>query len=93
MKTQIFFILNMLHSLIMHDSSLPKHDFSYTYSVNLIARKKIFRCLFQVIIAGLYGTELNQTVSFDRPVKSVGIDPFFSKQGRGRQFVIGEEKV
>ena len=48
---------------------------------------------FQVIIAGLYGTELNQTVSFDRPVKSVGIDPFFSKHGRGRQFVIGEEKV
>ena len=46
-----------------------------------------------MIIAGLYGTELNQTVSFDRPVKSVGIDPFFSKQGRGRQFVIGEEKV
>ncbi|KAK7109649.1 hypothetical protein V1264_013653 [Littorina saxatilis] len=47
----------------------------------------------KVIIAGLYGTELNQTVSFDRPVKSVGIDPFFTKQGRGRQFVIGEEKL
>jgi hypothetical protein len=47
----------------------------------------------QVIIAGLYGVEQNQTVSFDRPVKSVGIDPDFSKHGKGRQFVIGEEKV
>ncbi|XP_076460755.1 vacuolar protein sorting-associated protein 41 homolog [Babylonia areolata] len=47
----------------------------------------------KVIIAGLYGTELNQTVSFDRPVKSVGIDPFFTKQGRGRQCFIGEEKL
>ncbi|KAL8579065.1 hypothetical protein ACOMHN_036004 [Nucella lapillus] len=47
----------------------------------------------KVIIAGLYGAELNQTVSFDRPVKSVGIDPFFSKPGRGRPFVIGEEKL
>ncbi|PVD30846.1 hypothetical protein C0Q70_10121 [Pomacea canaliculata] len=47
----------------------------------------------KVMIAGLYGTELNQTVSFDRPVKSVGIDPYFTKSGRGRQFACGEEKL
>ena len=31
--------------------------------------------------------------SFDRPVKSVAVDPEFYKSGSGKQFVTGDEQV
>ncbi|XP_048239189.1 vacuolar protein sorting-associated protein 41 homolog [Haliotis rufescens] len=47
----------------------------------------------KVIISGLYASENNQCVTFDRPVKAVALDPHFSKPGRGRLFVTGDEKL
>ena len=48
--------------------------------------------LFQVNVTGLYSSESNQSVNFDRPVKSVAIDPGFASSN-GKQFVTGDDKV
>ena len=47
----------------------------------------------KVVISGLYTSENNQAVNFDRPVKAVAIDPNFYKSGSGKHFVTGDEKV
>jgi hypothetical protein len=47
----------------------------------------------QVVITGLYATESNQTVNFDRPVKAVALDPSFYKPSSGKQYVTGDDKV
>ena len=43
-------------------------------------------------MTGLYSSENNQSVSFDRPVKAVAIDPGFASSN-GKQFVTGDDKV
>ena len=40
---------------------------------------------------GLYSNDNNQTLSLDRPVKAVAIDPNFFKHNKGKQFVTGED--
>ena len=45
------------------------------------------------MISGLYTTDNNQNINFDRPVKAVAIDPMFYKSGSGRHFVTGDDKV
>jgi len=47
----------------------------------------------RVIITGLYETVNNQTVTFDRPVKAIALDPFYFKQGTGSKYVTGEDKL
>ncbi len=47
----------------------------------------------QVVINGLYSTENNQVINFDRPVKAVAMDPMFYKSGSGKHFVTGDDKV
>ncbi|XP_041366904.1 vacuolar protein sorting-associated protein 41 homolog [Gigantopelta aegis] len=47
----------------------------------------------RVVITGLYATENNQTVMFDRPVKAVALDPYYYKSGGGRHYVTGDEKL
>ena len=46
-----------------------------------------------MVISGLYATENNQTVMFDRPVKAVALDPYYYRSGGGRHYVTGDEKV
>lgn len=48
--------------------------------------------VFQVQIHGLCSTEFNQTISFDRPVKSVALEPDFHRSSH-RQFVTGDDKL
>ena len=45
------------------------------------------------MITGLYSTDNNQSLNFDRPVKAVAMDPNFYKHGSGKQFVTGDDKV
>ncbi|XP_022090770.1 vacuolar protein sorting-associated protein 41 homolog [Acanthaster planci] len=47
----------------------------------------------RVAITGLYEDEYNQVQSFDCPVKSLALDPRFSKPNSGRQFVTGSDKL
>ncbi|XP_033639458.1 vacuolar protein sorting-associated protein 41 homolog isoform X2 [Asterias rubens] len=47
----------------------------------------------RVAITGLYEDEFNQIQSFDCPVKSLALDPRFSRQSSGRQFVTGSDKL
>ncbi|CAG5117731.1 unnamed protein product, partial [Candidula unifasciata] len=47
----------------------------------------------RVIITGLYATENNQVVTFDRPVKAIALDPFYYKPASGRQYVTGDDKL
>ena len=49
--------------------------------------------LAQVIITGLYATENNQVVTFDRPVKAISLDPLYYMSNSGRQYVTGDDKV
>ncbi len=46
-----------------------------------------------MVINGLYNTENNQVINFDRPVKAVAMDPMFYKSGSGKHFVTGDDKV
>ena len=46
-----------------------------------------------MVINGLYNTENNQVINFDRPVKAVAMDPMFYKAGSGKHFVTGDDKV
>lgn len=50
-------------------------------------------CFTKVVINGLYSTENNQVINFDRPVKAVAMDPMFYKSGSGKHFVTGDDKV
>lgn len=42
---------------------------------------------------GLYSSDHNQVLAFDRPVGAVAIDPHFYRSGSGRRFVTGIDKV
>jgi hypothetical protein len=58
----------------------------------IIIRINLLFPLFKVNIIGLYSADDNQVVNFDRPVKSVAIDPFFYKSS-SKQFVTGDDKL
>ncbi|KAG8177167.1 hypothetical protein JTE90_021761 [Oedothorax gibbosus] len=47
----------------------------------------------KVAIHGLYATDLNTSVTIERPVRSVALDPNFSRSSSNRRFIIGEDKV
>ncbi|GAB6021658.1 Vacuolar protein sorting-associated protein 41 [Chamberlinius hualienensis] len=47
----------------------------------------------RVVINGLYGHENDINITFDRPIKSIAIDPDFHKVAAGRRFITGDEKV
>uniref|UniRef100_A0A224Z3G9 Vacuolar protein-sorting protein n=1 Tax=Rhipicephalus zambeziensis TaxID=60191 RepID=A0A224Z3G9_9ACAR len=47
----------------------------------------------KVVIHGLYTSDHNQVLTFDRPVGAVAIDPNFYRSGSGRRFVTGIDKV
>ncbi|KAF8771255.1 Vacuolar protein sorting-associated protein like [Argiope bruennichi] len=47
----------------------------------------------KVAIHGLYSTDLNTSLTIERPVRSVALDPNFSKSSANRRFIIGEDKV
>ncbi|XP_038045222.1 LOW QUALITY PROTEIN: vacuolar protein sorting-associated protein 41 homolog [Patiria miniata] len=47
----------------------------------------------RVAITGLYEDEYNQIQAFDCPVKSLALDPRFSRSNSGRQFVTGSDKL
>ncbi|CAL1533068.1 unnamed protein product [Lymnaea stagnalis] len=46
----------------------------------------------RVIITGLYD-ESNQTVTFDRPIKAIALDPLYFKPSSGKQYVTGDDKL
>ncbi|KAK3103437.1 hypothetical protein FSP39_019243 [Pinctada imbricata] len=46
----------------------------------------------KVMINGLYTSDNNQNITFDRPVKAVAIDPMFYKNS-SRHFVTGDDKL
>lgn len=47
----------------------------------------------KVVVHGLYSSDHNQVLAFDRPVGAVAIDPHFYRSGSGRRFVTGIDKV
>ncbi|ELU13950.1 hypothetical protein CAPTEDRAFT_174173 [Capitella teleta] len=47
----------------------------------------------RVVINGLYSTDNNQAINFDRPIKAVAMDPMFFKSGSGKHFVTGDDKL
>lgn len=47
----------------------------------------------KVVVHGLYSSDHNQVLVFDRPVGAVAIDPNFYRSGSGRRFVTGIDKV
>ena len=47
---------------------------------------------FQVKIQGLYSSDNDVSISLDRPIKSVALEPDFSKT-KSRQFVTGDERL
>lgn len=47
----------------------------------------------KVVVQGLYSSDHNQVLAFDRPVGAVAIDPHFYRSGSGRRFVSGIDKV
>ncbi|XP_054716491.1 vacuolar protein sorting-associated protein 41 homolog isoform X2 [Uloborus diversus] len=47
----------------------------------------------KVAIHGLYSSDFSTSVTIERPVRSVAIDPNFSKSSGNRRFIIGEDKV
>lgn len=47
----------------------------------------------KVVVHGLYSSDQNQRLTFDRPVGAVAIDPNFYRSGSGRRFVTGVDKV
>lgn len=47
----------------------------------------------KVAVHGLYSSDFNTSVTIERPVRSVAIDPNFSKASANRRFIIGEDKV
>ncbi|GIY22133.1 vacuolar protein sorting-associated protein 41 homolog, partial [Caerostris darwini] len=47
----------------------------------------------KVAVHGLYSTDLNTSLTIERPVRSVVLDPNFSKSSANRRFIIGEDKV
>ena len=47
----------------------------------------------QVLVNGLYTTENTHTLTLDRPVHSVALDPFYYKSGSGRKFVTGDDRI
>lgn len=47
----------------------------------------------KVVVQGLYSSDHNQVLAFDRPVGAVAIDPHFYRSGSGRRFVTGIDKV
>ncbi|GIZ02898.1 vacuolar protein sorting-associated protein 41 homolog, partial [Caerostris extrusa] len=47
----------------------------------------------KVAVHGLYSTDLNTSLTIERPVRSVALDPNFSKSSANRRFIIGEDKV
>ncbi|KAK8760837.1 hypothetical protein V5799_027899 [Amblyomma americanum] len=49
--------------------------------------------LTQVVLHGLYASDHNQQLTFDRPVGAVAIDPNFYRSGSGRRFMTGIDKV
>lgn len=49
--------------------------------------------VLQVVISGLYTIDNNQVHMFDRPVKSIALDPNFAKAGSGKHYMTGDDKV
>ncbi|XP_020282011.1 vacuolar protein sorting-associated protein 41 homolog isoform X2 [Pseudomyrmex gracilis] len=47
----------------------------------------------KVFIYGLYSTENNHNMSMGRLVKSIAIDPNYYKNGSGRRFITGDDKL
>ncbi|KFM71721.1 Vacuolar protein sorting-associated protein 41-like protein, partial [Stegodyphus mimosarum] len=47
----------------------------------------------KVAIHGLYSCDLNTSITIERPVRSVALDPNFSKSSANRRFIVGEDKV
>lgn len=47
----------------------------------------------KVVLHGLYASDHNQLLTFDRPVGAVAIDPNFYRSGSGRRFMTGIDKV
>ena len=43
------------------------------------------------MITGLYTSEHNYSISTNRPVYSVSIDPIYGREGSGKRFMIGDE--
>lgn len=47
----------------------------------------------KVFVFGLYSTDNNHDISFDRLVRSIAIDPNYYKSGSGRRFITGDERL
>lgn len=47
----------------------------------------------KVVIHGLSASELNTSVTIERPVRAIALDPNFYKGGRYRRFIVGEDRV
>lgn len=47
----------------------------------------------KVMVSGLYTTENCHTLTLDRPVLAVALDPQYHKAGSGRRFVTGDDRL
>ena len=45
----------------------------------------------RVVVHGWYSSENSHNLTFDRPVKSVALDPNYCKPRSGRKFLTGEQ--
>ncbi|XP_063231920.1 vacuolar protein sorting-associated protein 41 homolog isoform X2 [Bacillus rossius redtenbacheri] len=81
---------NSIRSKELHAHSVAVNQISIDQSGDFIAScsddGKVFVC-------GLYSTEESQSVVIGRLVKSVAIDPAYSKPGSGRRFITGDERL
>lgn len=44
----------------------------------------------RIVIFGLYTADNNYHNSYDRPVRTIAIDPYFAKPGSGKRFILGD---
>ncbi|ESO12746.1 hypothetical protein HELRODRAFT_105502 [Helobdella robusta] len=81
-------VIEQKHKLIMHSTTVNQMsiDASGDYIVSCSDDGK-------VILNGLYTSENNQVVNLNRPIKSVAIDPNFSKNKSNKHFIAGDNKL
>lgn len=46
-----------------------------------------------VIVYGFYSDENNQNIKHSRAVKTIVLDPYYSRSGSGRRFIIGDNRM
>jgi len=92
--------LGALHLLDHLGHSSQQQEFpTHTTSINMVnidnGGDYIASCADdgRVMVSGLYTTENCHTLTLDRPVQAVALDPNYYKSGSGRRFVTGDDRL